>query len=450
MKPPSVESNYQAEEDIKMSSEIFMECPAQIKRMNIVENIEEMNWMSSLVSSLRIPNRFRKEIKYCKPIQKGMWPVVSSLSSTLGIAGVSQGKTYGWILPLLNQLETKKNTTYDFLTPDYGGDPTCLVLVPDHTTAESLAETIKDLVHDSRLGLEVAVAHHAVSDLNLTVSLLNSPDILVATPPQLHRLLYSYSASVKQLFYMNRCCHLVVEDAHKTLELFPEEMIHITRQFDATHPDLHIKARDNEPRPFQQLIVVGEYWCTAIQNYCSMFLNNGVTLIADMMEGAIRREIPLFPAFFSSTEKKVEKIIQICEDNRQNNVVVICKDREAGSPIYDKLQIQGFNPTFLREENEEEKDNVLLGLGKITAGRILLITDVWWNIFPENQKLQISGDILIHSDLPSSPLTFKSRFSILRGHMSKTRGLGNVVSSHIFICQQESKLVYIIQIIDDY
>jgi len=34
-----------------------------------------------------------------------------------------------------------------------------------------------------------------------------------------------------------------VEDAHKTLELFPEEMIHITRQFDATHPDLHIKAR---------------------------------------------------------------------------------------------------------------------------------------------------------------------------------------------------------------
>jgi len=60
----------------------------------------------------------------------------------------------------------------------------------------------------------------------------------------------------------------------------------------------------------------------------------------------------------------------------------------------------------------------------------------------------IPGDILIHSDLPSSPLTFKSRFSILRGHMSKTRGLGNVVSSHIFICQQESKLVYIIQIID--
>ena len=39
------------------------------RRMNIVENIEEMNWMSSLVSSLRIPNRFRKEIKYCKPIQ---------------------------------------------------------------------------------------------------------------------------------------------------------------------------------------------------------------------------------------------------------------------------------------------------------------------------------------------------------------------------------------------
>ena len=39
------------------------------RRMNIVENIEEMNWISSLGSSLRLPNRFRKEIKYCKPIQ---------------------------------------------------------------------------------------------------------------------------------------------------------------------------------------------------------------------------------------------------------------------------------------------------------------------------------------------------------------------------------------------
>ena len=34
-----------------------------------MENIEEMNWISSLGSSLRLPNRFRKEIKYCKPIQ---------------------------------------------------------------------------------------------------------------------------------------------------------------------------------------------------------------------------------------------------------------------------------------------------------------------------------------------------------------------------------------------
>ena len=36
------------------------------------------------------------------------------------------------------------------------------------------------------------------------------------------------------------------------------------------------------------------------------------------------------------------------------------QDGEAGSPIYDELRIQGFNPTFLREGNEEEKDNVLV------------------------------------------------------------------------------------------
>ena len=54
--------------------------------------------------------------------------------------------------------------------------------------------------------------------------------------------------------------------------------------------------------------------------------------------------------FFFLPGNVILKIIYPCQ----------IQDGEAGSPIYDELRIQGFNPTFLREGNEEEKDNVLV------------------------------------------------------------------------------------------
>ena len=47
--------------------------------------------------------------------QGGMWAAISRLMTVVAVAGKRQGKTLGWLLPLLNLLEDSFN--YDHLPP---------------------------------------------------------------------------------------------------------------------------------------------------------------------------------------------------------------------------------------------------------------------------------------------------------------------------------------------
>ena len=193
-----------------------------------------MEWVGSLASCLR---QRQSQITYSSLAQSIMWPCVSRLQSVVALLSPCQGKTLGWLRPMLNSLADKAQ--YSQLLK--GHTPLAIMLCPGLRCASRVADMLQDISSKAGLGVKVVLACAGVRN-NEPSDFINGVDILVTYPPRL--LLTS----------LDRCYHLVVELGDRTLPMWLKQVGEIIINWQ--------KIRNPD-----QLVMVAERWNCAMEQF---------------------------------------------------------------------------------------------------------------------------------------------------------------------------------------
>lgn len=148
--------------------------------------VEELAWAPGLAGYL-------KECGVSQPsrLQSLLWPAVSHLRSVLAVAGPGQGKTLGWLLPLLSLLWDP--APYLSLPPGRG--PLALVLCRSQEEAARVAALAQALLQGGGRHLRV-VSTGLGLEAGQPLPLYNGCDLLATSAPRLVRLLEEGAVSL--------------------------------------------------------------------------------------------------------------------------------------------------------------------------------------------------------------------------------------------------------------
>lgn len=144
------------------------------------------------------------------PIQKEAIPAVIGKKDVLGIAKTGSGKTAGYVLPILHNLQTA--------TVSQHREPTVLVLVPTRELADQVHEVFQTFLPALTERLTCLAVYGGVS-INPQMQAIGKANILVATPGRLLEL------AGKNAVRLSSIATLVLDEADKMLNLgFKEEV----------------------------------------------------------------------------------------------------------------------------------------------------------------------------------------------------------------------------------
>ena len=152
----------------------------------------------------------RKNFTKATPIQQAAIPAILNGKDVLGIASTGSGKTAGFVLPLLMNLQTERVTKNRHVS--------VLVLVPTRELAVQVLEVFQ--VFGSGLSKPVkSMAVYGGVSINPQMIGLQGVNVLVATPGRLLELVQSKAV------HLSGIQTLVLDEADKMLNLgFKEEM----------------------------------------------------------------------------------------------------------------------------------------------------------------------------------------------------------------------------------
>ena len=144
------------------------------------------------------------------PIQKEAIPAVIGTKDVLGIAKTGSGKTAGYVLPILHNLQTA--------TVSQHREPTVLVLVPTRELADQVHEVFQTFLPALTERLTCLAVYGGVS-INPQMQAIGKANILIATPGRLLEL------AGKNAVRLSSIATLVLDEADKMLNLgFKEEV----------------------------------------------------------------------------------------------------------------------------------------------------------------------------------------------------------------------------------
>jgi ATP-dependent RNA helicase RhlE len=144
------------------------------------------------------------------PIQQAAIPAVIGKKDVLGIAKTGSGKTAGYVLPILHNLQTAAASRHR--------EPTVLVLVPTRELADQVHQVFQTFL--PALGERpTCLAVYGRVSINTQMQTIGKADIVVATPGRLLELVG------KNAVRLSSIATLVLDEADKMLNLgFKEEV----------------------------------------------------------------------------------------------------------------------------------------------------------------------------------------------------------------------------------
>jgi len=366
----------------------------------LADHVTQPAWHGELIRYLR-----QQGVTYSSIIQAALWPAVSRLTSVVGIAGKGQGKTVGWILPLLSQLSDHDN--YSALPPGKG--PTAVVLAPGWNAVRDIAETLADVSSKANLQVTVA-AGYAGNEMDIMPTLINGVDILVATPACLLRLINQH-----RFTDLERCCHFIVEEGDRILEWFPKEVDSLMVSWrEVVQTKLKYKGL-----PYQT-IIVAESWTEPVKQFTAKNIKNvGLIVLGSLLEGVVYGQLPIKPHFFMDSDQKIRKLLEVVAGRGENRVCICCRDAAVGQELVNHLLQIGVESLFIREDDEPGDRQDKIDDWRIETRMPLILTDLalMFVIDP------IPTDILLHWDLPrGSKKEFGIRFTMLKPAMKSFFG----------------------------
>lgn len=166
------------------------------------------------------------------PVQAAAIPAALAGRDVLALAPTGSGKTLAYVLPLLQQVETRFEASGRRLTP--GRRPTqALVLVPTRELALQVGETLRDLSAHIQAPLRWGCVFGGVSINTQMLGLRGGADIVVATPGRLLDLIEHNALSLDgvQTLVLDEADRLLdkgfEDELNRVLALLPARRQHL-------------------------------------------------------------------------------------------------------------------------------------------------------------------------------------------------------------------------------
>ena len=248
--------------------------PAGGRGVKHCDQVGLMEWVGSLSSYLR-----QSQITYSSLVQ-----------SVVALSGPFQGKTLGWLLPLLNSLADKAQ--YSQL--HQGHAPLAIVLCPGLRCASRVADMLQDISSKARLGVKVVLACAGVGN-NEPSDFINGVDVLVTSPLRLLHLV-----GVDRLTSLERCCHLVVEEGDRTIPMCYKQVGEIIINW------RKIRNRQECGLP-DRLMMVVEKWNSAVEQFTKTFIvesSSPVVVLDNLLEAVIYGKVEMLHSSQTSLIKQ--------------------------------------------------------------------------------------------------------------------------------------------------
>jgi len=277
------------------------------------------------------------------PIQQKAIPLILENRDMIACAQTGTGKTGAFVLPILNKLTGKEDTTID-----------TLIIVPTRELAIQIEQQIQGLAYFVSVGSKSVYGGGDGKDFILEKdALTNGTDIIVATPGKL--------LSHLKLGYVkfDHIKHLVLDEADRMLDMgFIDDLKKIISYLPKQHQTLLFSA--TMPNSIAQLAK------KILHNPAEISLS-----IAKPAEGVKQQ------AYLTFDEQKIKVLAHLLGQRKEyDSILVFTSTKSKVSDIVRSLNRAGFPSKGISSNLEQsEREEVLRGF-RAKRIRILVATDV--------------------------------------------------------------------------
>ena len=273
------------------------------------------------------------------PIQAQAIPAVLAGRDVLAGAQTGTGKTAGFVLPLLQKLEARKDSA-----------PRVLVLTPTRELAAQIAQNARD--YGKYKALRTIVVFGGVGENPQIQALRQGCDLLIATPGRLLDL------ANRGLADLSRVSHFVLDEADRMLDMgFFDDIAQLIRQCPAKRQTLLFSATYPE----------------GIAKLSAQFMHQPQTVKVQTVHAADK----IKQLFYEVREdERLHAVSLLLNHFRPESTLAFCNTKQQCRELLAVLQAQGFDALALYGELEQrERDQVLVQFANRSCS-VLVATDV--------------------------------------------------------------------------
>jgi ATP-dependent RNA helicase RhlE len=321
------------------------------------------------------------------PIQKEAIPAILKGRDVLGIAPTGSGKTAGYVLPLLMNLQ--KSTT------SKSRHVNVLVLVPTRELAIQVREVFKIFGRELPQAIKTLAVYGGVS-INPQMMDLHGVNVLIATPGRLLELVESNAVHLSEIET------LVLDEADKMLNLgFKEEMDLIFALLPDKRQNLLFSATLSDDVNTINQILLHDPLVIKIEPE-----TENIDLITQL-------------AYFVSDEKKGPLLRYLIKHNDLKQVLVFTSSVYSADNVSDKLRKNGIDATAIHSKLSQQARTDALSEFKSGELRVLVATD----LISRGIDIKFLPHV-INYELPRSPKDYIHRI----GRTGRAESPGEAIS----------------------
>ena len=307
--------------------------------------------------------------------------------------------------------------------------PKVVVLCSSQLEARELGQVISALVNKSKLGLSV-VATGARDKAGMMADIVNGCDVLLVNPTHLSDLCDDLS------LILDRCCHLIIESGHKTLDIHELSVHKIWLQWRKCKG-----AAKHDLKCPDQVVIVSEAWNQPVMDFVHSFLGPGtklspVLVFSSFTEAAVYKKEKFSLSFHKDPIEQMNHLKTAISEVSGRTVVCFSRSkhlRQAESFFSsDGRRVFSVNA----EQDLVDQDDIVKDWTS-SGNSVLFITDKSIKAF---RSLPGSCLNLIHFDLPTrSKNSFSSRFTFIRDELKEKRRKVPSCQIRVLLSAQDSQ-----------
>jgi ATP-dependent RNA helicase RhlE len=321
------------------------------------------------------------------PIQSQAIPAVIAKRDVLGIAKTGSGKTVGYVLPILHNLQTDPASRYR--------EPRVLILVPTRELADQVHGVFQTFLPALPVRLTCLAVSGGVS-INPQMQAIGKADIIVATPGRLLELVE------KNAVRLSSISTLVLDEADKMLNLgFKEEVDRILALLPPKRQNLLFSATLGEDLGAIQQVLLKDPLVIRIAEE-----TDGIDLIRQL-------------AYLVSEERKGPLLRYLIQHGKLRQVLVFASSTTRVDGIVNKLRKNRIDAAAVHSKLSQETRRDTLRQFKAGQLRVLVATD----LLARGIDIEFLPCV-INYELPRSPKDYIHRI----GRTGRAENPGDAIS----------------------